>query len=159
MGRHRTAGLMDTRNTMANGCGMALPAHMGALSLCSGQRVSLEKYDTLKEAAEFFLDFLIEDKKGRLVTCPSVSPENTYLTASGSKGSICIGPSMDSQIIYELFTAVAEASKILETDGGFRKKVLEARDRLPAPEIGKYGQIMEWAEDYDEVEPGHRHIS
>lgn len=66
---------------------------------------------------------------------------------------------MDSQIIYELFTAVAEASKILETDGGFRKKVLEARDRLPAPEIGKYGQIMEWAEDYDEVEPGHRHIS
>ena len=53
-----------------------------------------EKYDTLKEAAEFFLDFLIEDKKGRLVTCPSVSPENTYLTASGSKGSICIGPSM-----------------------------------------------------------------
>ena len=118
-----------------------------------------EKYDTLKEAAEFFLDFLIEDKKGRLVTCPSVSPENTYLTASGSKGSICIGPSMDSQIIYELFTAVAEASKILETDGGFRKKVLEARDRLPAPEIGKYGQIMEWAEDYDEVEPGHRHIS
>ena len=118
-----------------------------------------EKYDTLKEAAEFFLDFLIEDKKGRLVTCPSVSPENTYLTASGSKGSICIGPSMDSQIIYELFTAVAEASKILETDGGFRKKVLEARDRLPAPEIGKYGQIMDWAEDYDEVEPGHRHIS
>lgn len=118
-----------------------------------------EKYDTLKEAAEFFLDFLIEDKKGRLVTCPSVSPENTYLTASGSKGSICIGPSMDSQIIYELFTAVAEASKILETDGGFRKKVLEARDKLPAPEIGKYGQIMEWAEDYDEVEPGHRHIS
>lgn len=66
---------------------------------------------------------------------------------------------MDSQIIYELFTAVAEASKILETDGGFRKKVLEARDKLPAPEIGKYGQIMEWAEDYDEVEPGHRHIS
>ena len=118
-----------------------------------------EKYDTLKEAAEFFLDFLIEDKKGRLVTCPSVSPENTYLTASGSKGSVCIGPSMDSQIIYELFTAVASASEILDTDGGFRKKILEARDRLPAPEIGKYGQIMEWAEDYDEVEPGHRHIS
>ncbi len=49
--------------------------------------------------------------------------------------------------------------KYFETDGGFRKKGLEARDRLPAPEIGKYGQIMEWAEDYDEVEPGHRHIS
>ena len=48
---------------------------------------------------------------------------------------------------------------MLFRSGGFRKKVLEARDRLPAPEIGKYGQIMEWAEDYDEVEPGHRHIS
>ena len=129
---------------------LGVPVAVGGLEMLVAQAVY---------AAEFFLDFLIEDKKGRLVTCPSVSPENTYLTASGSKGSICIGPSMDSQIIYELFTAVAEASKILETDGGFRKKVLEARDRLPAPEIGKYGQIMEWAEDYDEVEPGHRHIS
>lgn len=126
---------------------------------CPDREFLREKYDTLKEAAEFFLDFLIEDKKGRLVTCPSVSPENTYLTASGSKGSICIGPSMDSQILFELFTAVIEASEILGIDGGFRKKLTEARDRLPKPEIGKYGQIMEWAEDYDEVEPGHRHIS
>ena len=90
-----------------------------------------EKYDTLKEAAEFFLDFLIEDKKGRLVTCPSVSPENTYLTASGSKGSICIGPSMDSQIIYELFTAVAEASKYLKlTEVSERKSLKPETDFL-----------------------------
>lgn len=118
-----------------------------------------EKYPTLKEAAEFFEDFLIEDKCGRLVTCPSVSPENSYMTASGTQGALCIGPSMDSQIIYELFTAVIEAADILDIDREHSLKLREMRDKLPKPEIGKYGQIKEWAEDYDEVEPGHRHVS
>ncbi len=118
-----------------------------------------EKYPTLKEAAEFFEDFLIEDKYGRLVTCPSVSPENSYMTASGAQGALCIGPSMDSQIIYELFTAVIEAADILDIDREHSQKLREMRGKLPQPEIGKYGQIKEWAEDYDEVEPGHRHVS
>ena len=118
-----------------------------------------EKFDTLKEASEFFVDFLIEDKKGRLVTCPSVSPENTYITKIGTQGSVCIGPSMDSQILYELFTAVIESGEILDRDEEFCEKLRYIRERLPKPEVGKYGQIMEWAEDYDEAEPGHRHIS
>ena len=118
-----------------------------------------EKYGTIKEASEFFADFLIENKNGQLVTCPSVSPENTYLTESGQKGSLCIGPSMDSQIIYELFTAVIKASEILGIDFDYAEKLKSMRERLPKPEIGKYGQIKEWAIDYDEVEPGHRHIS
>lgn len=118
-----------------------------------------EKYDTIKEASEFFTDFLIEDKCGRLVTCPSLSPENTYITQSGSKGSVCIGPSMDSQIIYSLFTAVISAGEILNRDSEYCSKLREIRERLPKPEVGKYGQIKEWAEDYDEAEPGHRHIS
>lgn len=118
-----------------------------------------EKYGTIKEASEFFADFLIENKNGQLVTCPSVSPENTYLTESGQKGSLCIGPSMDSQIIYELFTAVIKASEILGIDFDYAEKLKSMRERLPKPEIGKYGQIKEWAVDYDEVEPGHRHIS
>ncbi|MGN0632614.1 MAG: glycosyl hydrolase family 95 catalytic domain-containing protein [Oscillospiraceae bacterium] len=118
-----------------------------------------EKYPTLKEAAEFFEDFLIEDKEGRLVTCPSVSPENTYITESGTKGSLCIGPSMDSEIIYELFTAVIEAAEILGVDKEHSEKLAAMRERLPKPEIGKYGQIKEWAIDYDEAEPGHRHVS
>ncbi len=118
-----------------------------------------EKYDTLKEASRFFVDFLIDDGKGQLVTSPSVSPENTYLTRSGSKGSLCMGPSMDSQIVYLLFTAVIEAGRILDTDREYGEKLAAMRDRLPKPEIGKYGQIKEWAVDYDEVEPGHRHIS
>ena len=118
-----------------------------------------EKFDTLAEAAAFFEDFLIEDRQGRLVTCPSVSPENTYITESGAKGSLCMGPSMDSQIIYSLFTAVIKASEILDRDKGHADKLREMRDRLPKPEIGKYGQIKEWAVDYDEAEPGHRHVS
>ncbi len=147
----------------------ATPWPMGAAWLClhiwehykfTQDREFLEnKYDTLKEAAEFFVDFLIENSEGKLVTCPSTSPENTYITKSGSKGSVCIGPSMDSQILYELFTAVIESSEILNRDKAFTKKLAEMRSRLPVPEIGKYGQIKEWAEDYDEVEPGHRHIS
>ena len=118
-----------------------------------------EKYDTLKEAAQFFADFLIEDKQGRLVTCPSVSPENSYITQSGTRGSLCIGPSMDSEIIYELFTAVIESARILGKDSDNSEMLRSMRDKLPRPEIGKYGQIKEWAIDYDEVEPGHRHIS
>ncbi len=118
-----------------------------------------EKYDTMREAAEFFVDFLIEDDKGRLVTSPSVSPENTYITKDGAKGTICQGPSMDSQILHNLFTAVIESAEILDDDRNFAEMLRQLRDKLPQPEIGKYGQIMEWAVDYDEAEPGHRHIS
>ncbi len=118
-----------------------------------------DKFDTLKEACEFFVDFLIPNKQGQLVTCPSVSPENTYLTESGTKGCLAIGPSMDSQIIYRLFTAVIESSSVLDRDKDFAQKLMDIRDRLPQPEVGKYGQIKEWAVDYDEVEIGHRHVS
>lgn len=116
-------------------------------------------YPIMKEAAEFFLDFLIEDKKGRLVTSPSVSPENTYILENGEKGSLCIGPSMDSQIICELFGGCIEAAEILSVDAAFTEKLKMAAERLPKPQIGKYGQIQEWSEDYEEAEIGHRHIS
>ena len=118
-----------------------------------------EKYHILREAAEFFTEYLIEDNEGRLVTCPSVSPENTYLTADGVKGSLCIGPSMDSQIITVLFRDVIRASEILGRDAEFAGKLEKLIKKLPQPEVGKYGQIKEWAVDYDEVEVGHRHVS
>ncbi|MBN1868936.1 glycoside hydrolase family 95 protein [Candidatus Sumerlaeota bacterium] len=116
-------------------------------------------YPTMKEAAEFLLDFMIEDAQGRLVTCPSVSPENTYVLPSGETGQLCAGPSMDSQIAHALFSQCIEAGEILDVDPEFRKRLDETRERLPRIEIGKHGQIKEWAEDYDEREPGHRHIS
>ncbi|MCR5743224.1 MAG: glycoside hydrolase family 95 protein [Lachnospiraceae bacterium] len=117
------------------------------------------KYDTICEAARFFVDYMFEDSHGNLVTGPSVSPENTYLTQSGSKGSMCIGPSMDSEIIFQLFSDCIDAARILDCSDEFTDKLRELRDRLPKPKIGKYGQIQEWAVDYDEVEIGHRHIS
>ena len=116
-------------------------------------------YGTMKEASEFLVDFLIEDTVGNLVICPSVSPENTYLLPNGEKGCLCMGASMDSQIIHALFTACIEASNILAIDHEFRAQLERLRERLPKPTIGQYGQIQEWAIDYDEVEPGHRHIS
>ncbi len=118
-----------------------------------------EKYSLMREAAEFFTDYLLENKDGKLVTCPSVSPENTYLTESGVKGCLCTGPSMDSQIIAVLFEDVIKSSEILDTDHDFAEKLKVMLEKLPKPEIGKYGQIKEWAVDYDEVEIGHRHIS
>ena len=142
---------------------------MGAAWLClhiwehyeyTEDRDFLKKhYGAIKEAAEFFVDFLIDDGQGHLVTCPSVSPENTYMLQSGETSALAIGPSMDSQIIYALFTACIKAGEILETDQEFGGRIKELRERLPKPVIGKYGQIQEWAVDYDEVEPGHRHIS
>lgn len=118
-----------------------------------------EKYFIMREAAEFFTEYLIKDNEGRLVTSPSVSPENTYLTKSGVKGCLCMGPSMDSQIITVLFNDVIKSSEILDTDHEFADKLRGMLEKLPKPEIGKYGQIKEWAVDYDEVEIGHRHIS
>ncbi|UKS28699.1 glycoside hydrolase family 95 protein [Paenibacillus sp. HWE-109] len=116
-------------------------------------------YPILREAALFFLDFLVEDEQGRLVTVPSLSPENTYRLPSGNSGCLSIGPSMDSQIIHALFGACVEAGRLLGEDDLFLEQVAESRGRLPKPAIGQHGQLMEWAEDYEELEPGHRHIS
>lgn len=118
-----------------------------------------EKYYLMKEAAEFFTEYLIEDKEGRLVTSPSVSPENTYITESGKRGSLCMGPSMDSQIITVLFESVIKSAEILGIDSEFAELLREKLKKLPRPEVGKYGQIKEWAEDYNELDAGHRHIS
>ncbi|HUG54827.1 MAG TPA: glycoside hydrolase N-terminal domain-containing protein, partial [Vicinamibacteria bacterium] len=116
-------------------------------------------YPVLKEAAEFFLDYLVEDPRGRLVSGPSVSPENRYRLPSGNVGYLAMGPSMDHQIIHGLFDQAARAAAILGRDAPFRERLLATKGRVPLPEIGRHGQIQEWAEDYEEPEPGHRHIS
>jgi len=118
-------------------------------------------YPTLREAALFLADYVVEAPSGELVTCPSVSPENTYILPNGESGVLCAGPSMDTQIIRELFAAVLETEAILavpaeEALGPAMERVLS---RLPKPKIGRYGQLQEWYEDYEEEEPGHRHIS
>ena len=117
-----------------------------------------EVYPVIKGAAQFFLDTLVEHPNGSgLVTCPSMSPENLHPFGA----STCAGPAMDSQILRDLFSHVAEASQILRKDAGFRRKVLAARSRLPVDRIGKAGQLQEWLQDWDmeAPEPHHRHVS
>ncbi len=116
-------------------------------------------YPVLKEAAEFFLDYLADDGKGHLITGPSISPENRYRTGDGAIGKLVMGPTMDTEILHALFSRVIEASQILGIDEDFRKMIIATRDRLPKLQIGKHGQLQEWLEDYDEPDPGHRHIS
>ncbi len=113
----------------------------------------------LKEACRFFTEYMFE-RNGAYITGPSVSPENTYkLPGSDESGCLCVGPTMDSMIISEIFESCLEYSKLLGEWDGLCDKISEMLPKIPKPKIGKYGQIMEWAEDYDEVEPGHRHIS
>ena len=117
-----------------------------------------EHYDTLKEAALFIIDYLVEDGE-YLITVPTLSPENEYILPTGEKGVICKGASMDNQIIYELFNAVIKAESILDVENGISDELKAILKKISPIRIGKYGQIMEWNEDYEEVEIGHRHIS
>ncbi|MCE9553391.1 MAG: glycoside hydrolase family 95 protein, partial [Planctomycetes bacterium] len=116
-------------------------------------------YPTLKESSEFFLDYMVEDPKGRLVVGPSISPENAYRLPNGKVGTLCMGAAMDSQIVRGLFTETIAASEILDVDAELRERLKAARERIPQTEVGRNGTIQEWAEDYGEVDAGHRHIS
>ncbi|TBL69373.1 glycosyl hydrolase family 95 catalytic domain-containing protein [Paenibacillus thalictri] len=118
-----------------------------------------QAYPVMAEAAEFLLAYMVDDGQGHLVTGPSISPENKFVLPDGTRGNLCMGPAMDMQIVHTLFHACMEASHIIQADGTLRRRLEAAIKRLPDIRIGKHGQIMEWLEDYEEAEPGHRHIS
>ncbi|WP_425496022.1 glycoside hydrolase family 95 protein [Opitutus terrae] len=127
--------------------------------LYSGDREFLARiYPWLKGAAEFFLDTLVEEPRHRwLVTSPSISPENAHHPGV----TISAGPTMDEQIIRDLFSEVITASEQLGVDADFRQKVAAARARLAPNQIGAQGQLQEWVEDWDAIAPeqDHRHVS
>ena len=119
-----------------------------------------QAYPIMKESAEFVLDFLIEDNQGRLVTAPSYSPENSFYLPNSEKAMrLTYAPTMDIQIIRELFSNCIEASQILDIDHDFASKLQENLERLPKIKIGADSTIQEWIKDYKEVNPGHRHMS
>jgi alpha-L-fucosidase 2 len=119
-----------------------------------------EAYPSMKEAAEFILSYLIEDKNGYLVTAPSNSPENRYQLPDKSSFMLTYGATMDVEIITELLNACISAGKELNQDAAFRKELERTLKKLPPIRISKrYNTIQEWIEDYEEVEPGHRHTS
>ncbi|MGN9908758.1 glycosyl hydrolase family 95 catalytic domain-containing protein [Phytohabitans sp. LJ34] len=113
-------------------------------------------YPAMKGAAQFFLDTLVAHPTlGYLVTNPSNSPELPH----HSNASVCAGPTMDNQILRDLFNGCARAAEILGVDATFRTQVLTARDRLPPTRVGSRGNIQEWLADWVETERTHRHVS
>ncbi len=123
-----------------------------------------EIYPILKGSCEFVQDYLTENEKGQLITSPSNSPENEfyYIDANGEKKESMFteGATIDYQIIYALFTRTAHACKVLGIDEEFTKTLFAVLEKLPPMEISeRYGTIREWIKDYEETEPGHRHIS
>jgi alpha-L-fucosidase 2 len=120
-----------------------------------------KSYPIMKEAAEFCIDWLIKDPgTGYLVSGPSISPENRF-RIPGSKETACLvmGPTMDQMIIRDLLQNTIRASLVLDTDKSFRKKMQKTLKKLSPTRIGSDGRIMEWPEEFEEPEPGHRHIS
>ncbi len=115
-----------------------------------------EAYPIWKGAATFFLDTLVEHPTRKwLVTCPSMSPELGH----HGRVSTCAGPSMDMQILRDLFAVCVKASEILGVDEGFREKCAETGKRLAPHQIGQYGQLQEWLDDWDRPNERHRHLS
>lgn len=119
----------------------------------------------MKGAAEFILDFLVEAPMGtaypgKLVTNPSYSPENAFFLPNGDQSVFTYGATMDLQIVHDLLTHCIMASKLLDVDEDFRKQCETTLNNLAPLKISsKTGRILEWAEDYKEVDPHHRHTS
>ncbi|HNY26420.1 MAG TPA: glycoside hydrolase family 95 protein, partial [Candidatus Sumerlaeota bacterium] len=135
--------------------GAWLSSHFWEHYLFTGDKEYLAKhgYPVMKGAAEFFLDYLVEDPRNDkkwLISGPSNSPEI---------GGLVMGPTMDHQIIRNLFECCIEASRVLDVDADLRARLEEARKRIAPNQIGKNGQLQEWLEDKDNPNEKHRHIS
>lgn len=119
-----------------------------------------ETYPILKTATAFYLDWLIADPEtGELLSGPSVSPENQFVAPDGSRSKICMGPAHDQQVIWQLFENFIDASEVLEIKDEFLDRVFQSQKQLAKSKIGTDGRLMEWNEEFEEVELGHRHIS
>jgi len=118
-------------------------------------------WPALGACAEFYLDYLCEDPAtGKLVSGPSSSPENTFITADGQQANIGMGNAMDQAIVWDVFTNLLDAATVLgKNDDPLVARVRTAREKLAWPSVGADGRLMEWARPFGEAEPGHRHIS
>jgi alpha-L-fucosidase 2 len=116
-------------------------------------------YPVMKGAAEFCLDWLIEDGEGRLTTAPSTSPENSYIHTDGESYGVGMGATCDLALIKQLFLDTIKAAQALHIDPDFRKTLESAYSRIAPFKIGSRGQLQEWAQDWADAEPEHRHAS
>ena len=134
--------------------------HLWDRYLFSGDTAYLaEVYPMMKEACEFFLDFLTEEPRhGWLICVPSISPENTPAKA-GIRHAVVAGATMDNQMVFDLFSNTIEAARTLGRDAALADELRTARSRLAPMQVGSWGQLQEWMEDWDDPEDRHRHVS
>ncbi|RTE53919.1 glycoside hydrolase family 95 protein [Arenibacter aquaticus] len=130
----------------------------------NGDTVFLKEqaYPIMKESAKFLLDWLTTDpRSGKLVSGPSTSPENKFYTPKNPEvfANLDMGNAMDQEIIWDNFTNVLEAAEILKIEDEFTHRVEAALAKLSLPKIGSDGRLMEWSQEFDEVDKGHRHLS
>ncbi len=119
-----------------------------------------EAYPLMKEAAQFFLDAMIEEPEhGWLVTAPTTSPENAFYLNDSTTVSVCMGSTMDVQIVSELYDAVCQSADVLGIDEAFSDSLRKAKSHFPPMQVSEQGYLQEWLKDYKEVEPQHRHVS
>ncbi|MFT3752284.1 MAG: glycoside hydrolase family 95 protein [Paludibacter sp.] len=119
-----------------------------------------EVFPVMLKAARFYLDWLVTDPQtGKLVSGPSTSPENAFIAPDGSRGSMCMGPSHDQEIISELFENTLKAASVLNENDPLLQKIQSALQNIAKPGIGSDGRLMEWSKEFVETEPTHRHTS
>ena len=116
-------------------------------------------YPLLREASEFFVGHLIKDERGYYITGLTQSPENTYILENGQRSTLCPTCTMDNGILRALFTYTLSAAKVLNDENELTYAIKERLDNLAPYEIGSKGQLLEWEKEYEELEPGHRHVS
>lgn len=118
-----------------------------------------EVFPVMKGAAEFFVDFMIEEPEhGWLVVAPSNSPENAFMRDPGDV-TVCAGTTMDNQMVSELFTNIITAAGLLDTDAAFADTLAVLKSRMAPMQIGQHGQLQEWMHDWDNPNDHHRHVS
>lgn len=149
--------------------GAWLCQHLWEHYLYTGDMAYLKTaYPIMKGAAEFFLSdgVLVKDTEGHLMTSPSISPEHSHggankdgLSSNRSGASVCAGPTMDQQILRDLFANCIAAAEVLDIDKDFRTQVAQARAQLAPMKIGRHGQLQEWQKDWDNPNNPHSHVS
>ena len=146
--------------TPMNGPWMTFPLYEHFLFTQDTAYLRDRAYPLMKGSAEFVLGFLVESPEGYLVTNPSHSPENNFKdNKTGAISALTYAATIDIEIINALFDYCIEASSILGLDRDFAATLAETKKRLPPVKISSKGVIQEWIYDYDEPEPGHRHMS
>ena len=138
-----------------------LAAHLWEHCQFTGDMEFLAKraYPVMRGAAQFVLDILVDDGEGRLVTCPSTSPEHHFRSPDGRLAAVSAGSAMDYWLIDELFETTATAAALLGTDKTFAARLTRTRSQLRRPAAGEDGRLLEWWEDFPEEDAGHRHLS